>query len=151
RPENRKFKADPAAMVLRDRGRYIAAVLTIVRAYLRSDCSVEVDRTPVPGFPDWSRFVRDPLIWLDCADPALTMNVARESDPELEKLRAFLVAMRKRIGCGPDKAITAKKLIELARKSRGELDDALTELGGVEGFVGPVWLGQWLRKKKGRV
>src|SRR5215472_18075574 len=38
RPELREFKGDPVATVLADRGRYIAAILTIVRAYLVASC-----------------------------------------------------------------------------------------------------------------
>ena len=38
RPELRQFRGDPVAIVLGDRGRYIAAVLTVVCAYLVANC-----------------------------------------------------------------------------------------------------------------
>jgi putative DNA primase/helicase len=37
RPEGREFKSDPVRTVLADRGKYIAAALTIVRAYITAD------------------------------------------------------------------------------------------------------------------
>ena len=63
-PEEREFKADPIAMVLADRGKYIATCLTIGRAYVVAG---KPDRKPQrPSYAGWSDLVRSALCWLDC-------------------------------------------------------------------------------------
>ena len=68
RPELREFKYDPLAMVLADRGKYIAAALTITKAYLTSGERVKC--SPIGSYGDWSRVVREALIWLGEEGPA---------------------------------------------------------------------------------
>ena len=79
RPELRKFSGDPLRTVLEDRGSYIAAALTIVRAYLAAGCPNQCP--PLASFSDWSRLVRSALVWLGYADPVATMEAARADDP----------------------------------------------------------------------
>lgn len=62
RPELRSFKFDPMQRVQQDRASYVAAAITIARAYAVSNEKVKV--TPFVGFEGWSRVVREPLIWL---------------------------------------------------------------------------------------
>jgi putative DNA primase/helicase len=70
-PETRRFRQDPLAMVLADRGRYVAAILTIARAYI---CAGMPGRPePVMSFGRWSDMVRGPLTWLGEADPCNTV------------------------------------------------------------------------------
>ena len=58
RPELRQFHGDPVATVLADRGPYIAAVLTIVRAYLAAGCP-----GLLPPLASFARLVAaDPLV-----------------------------------------------------------------------------------------
>src|SRR5262249_24846685 len=85
RPELRRFKQDPLALILADRGRYVAACLTIVRAYLKAGCPGELPA--LASFGDWSRLVRSALVWLGQADPLLTMELARAEDPEIGALQ----------------------------------------------------------------
>ena len=76
--------------MLADRGSYIAAALTIVRAYLAADCPGLLP--PVASFRDWSHLVRSPLVWLGRADPVDTMEAARADDPTRSNLRAIVSA-----------------------------------------------------------
>lgn len=92
RPETREFATDPAAEVLGDRGCYVAACLTIVRAYLAAGKPSQL--TPLASFEEWSDWVRGALVWLGCADPALSMEGAREDDPELSDLKELVSAWR---------------------------------------------------------
>ena len=85
RPETREFAFDPIARVNSDRGKYIAAVLTIIQAY-RAAKGERVDVTPFQGFNEWSRYVREPLVWLGLADPVESMAAIRRSDPERMRL-----------------------------------------------------------------
>ena len=78
-PEARTFCADPVAMVLADRGGYIAACLTIARAYMAAG---QPERLPrLPSYERWSDLVRSALVWLGQTDPVSTMAAARSHDP----------------------------------------------------------------------
>ena len=76
RPELRAFRGNPVAKILADRGKYVAAALTICRAYAiagRPD-----KKTPLASFGGWSDTVRSALMWLGEADPVeLDRGVAR--------------------------------------------------------------------------
>jgi hypothetical protein len=78
-PEERQFRHNPLRMVLADRGRYIAACLTIPRAYIVAG---RPGRQPsLPSFEAWSDIVRSSLVWLGCADPVGTSTALRAEDP----------------------------------------------------------------------
>ena len=90
RPELRQFDFDPVARVLTDRGKYIAAALTICRAYF-----VAGRPRPAPklaSFEGWSDTVRSALIWLGKEDPVKSMEAAREEDPERIELIEMMQA-----------------------------------------------------------
>ena len=78
--------------VLAKRPALVRAVLTILRAYHLH----AIDRPaiePFGSFEAWSKYVREPLIWLGEADPcAGRARVRAEGDPELEAWRGLLVA-----------------------------------------------------------
>jgi hypothetical protein len=89
--------------VLADRGRYIAAALTITRAYLIAGCPGLLP--PLASFDGWSRAVRSPLVWLDYTDPVETMEAARADDPSRANLRALFAAWRNVIGLNKPKTV----------------------------------------------
>jgi RepB DNA-primase from phage plasmid len=98
RPELRQFKFDPVEMVLADRGKYIAAVLTICRAYFVAG---RPDKAPrLASFEGWSDTVRSALIWLGKADPVKSMESARAEDPESTELGNMLEGWATVIGIG---------------------------------------------------
>jgi len=79
-PEERAFTSDPLADISKDRGRYIAAALTIPLAYL-ANANRPKPKSPLSSFGAWCRLVRDPLLWLGCADPVARQAKLRNSDP----------------------------------------------------------------------
>jgi putative DNA primase/helicase len=91
-PEKRRFASNPFLRAQQNRGRYIAAALTIVRAYM-------VAGRPglLPGigdpFSQWSDNVRSPLVWLGKTDPVETMDEARRNDPNRQTRVAMLQAI----------------------------------------------------------
>jgi hypothetical protein len=87
-PENRKFKHTPARTVIEERGKYVAAVLTIIRAYLASGDKAKI--RPLASYEDWSRFCREPLTWLGWPDPQESQDSAKEEDEELVSRADFL-------------------------------------------------------------
>jgi hypothetical protein len=91
RPEERSFKVDLHVEVPKRRGELAMAALTIVRAYLAAG----EPRQDVPTFgrfEAWSRFVRQPLVWLGCADPCETRRAIEARDPVRDQLGNLLEA-----------------------------------------------------------
>ena len=161
RPELRAFSFDPVERVLADRGRYVAAALTIVRAFVVS--GARPDMVPLASYADYSATVRGALVWLDKPDPVPSMEAARDDDPELGELRDVMTQWQQHIGLNTD--APAKALIQLAdlRKhdddagfrlqdyANPDLRDTLMAVAGNRGAIDASRFGKWLRGKKGRV
>ena len=98
RPEVRQFKFDPVEMVLVDRGKYVAAILTICRAYFVAGRPNKAPR--LASFESWSDTVRSALIWLGKADPVKSMESAKAEDPESTELGNMLEGWAAAIGIG---------------------------------------------------
>ncbi|MBV8525053.1 MAG: hypothetical protein JOY71_23515, partial [Acetobacteraceae bacterium] len=158
RPEERVFPFNPVKRVLSDRGQYVAAALTVVRAYLAAGSPDLLP--PLASYEDWSGLVRSPLVWLGCADPVQSIQAARDDDPELATLRQVLVLWRE---CFADDRMTARQVADAVSGLRADVpsNEALRELrniladgnvaGGRGGAVDSVRLGLWLRKYKDRI
>jgi hypothetical protein len=110
RPESRQFRDNPVDTVLANRGRYIAAVLTIVRAYQVANYPGLLP--PLMSFDDWSRLIRSALVWLGRADPVETQQAARADDPSRSNLRAIVAAWHTVVGS--ETPLTAGELKEKA-------------------------------------
>jgi putative DNA primase/helicase len=155
RPEQRNFRNDPVATVMRERGRYIAACLTIVRAYIVAGMPGKL--VPLASYPAWSNLVRSSLVWLGRADPCDTIADMRADDPSLQLRRAVYAAWPAR-----DVYYTTADLIELADQDSdfGKTDDGRT-LHEALHTVAPgakkdkgidnLTLGKWLGANKDRV
>jgi phage/plasmid primase-like uncharacterized protein len=165
RPELRQFRRNPVKAVLSERGKYIAAALTVVRAYVVAG---RPDTAPrLASFEGWSDLVRSALIWLGKADPVDTMKAAREEDPQLQTMSAVFSALRDAIGVSADR--TVAKMIELACSrfpdyddqgvtldragewKHPQLHDALMSVANRGGFINPKVLGNWLGAHKHRI
>ena len=159
RPELREFSGDPVAMVMQDRGRYVSACLIIVRAYAAAGCPGVLK--PIASFEDWSGAVRSALVWLGCADPAASMEAAREDDPELAELREVVSLWREALGTA--ESHTARDVASLVQDrmptQHGEptdyrhpdFRDALLRLVGERGEINTKRFGKWLMNREGRI
>lgn len=154
RPEDRQFPFDPVKLVLAHRGRYIAAAMTMVRAYLAAGQPGKLP--PLASYGAWSDMVRSAIVWVGCGDPVETMKETRDSDPVLAALRTVLECWRSVFG---DEGKTAQ---EVATKvamfdpttSEGErltqLRAALAPVAAVRNVIDAGKLAYWLRNSKGR-
>ena len=97
RPETRPFKGDPFEAVLRNRGRYLWAALTIVLAYRAAGMPGQLPRIGDP-FAEWSDQVRSALVWLGQEDPVLSMEAVRENDPSRQARIAMFQAIHNAYG-----------------------------------------------------
>jgi putative DNA primase/helicase len=164
RPELRTFGSDPLKMILGNRGAYIAAALTIVRAWFLSG---EKPLAPLASFEAWSDTVRSALVWLGEEDPVLTMETAREEDVDLIMLRTFAAAWK---GCdqlknpattGEMKAIAEKRDVTsdgeaFSKFEKGDflypdLHQAMLDIAARGGDVDTMRLGHYLKAKQGRI
>jgi putative DNA primase/helicase len=124
-PERRAFDFDPLERVKQNRGKYVMAALTILRAYfiereemwLRAAFGKQVDARPEPlgSYVDWSRWVRDALLWLGQADPVTTIDTSKRLDPVAERIADVFHHWAEIIGV--DVRITVKGAIEEARNA----------------------------------
>lgn len=163
RPWERPFRQDPVRMVAAERGRYIAAALTLPLAYIAA--GEPAVPGGVNGFGRWCRFVRGPLVWLGEADPIATMGAARDGDPKLQTKAAVLGTMAVLFGTSKEAGRTAAQLIESVGSSldsvlgsnashaadRKALREALMSAAGVGKEINAQKLGYWLRQSKGQI
>ena len=159
RPELREFDFDPIAMVGADRGKYIAAALTIMRAYVVAGFPGKLK--PLGSFEDWSNHVRSALVWLGEADPVDTMDDARENDPVLSNIRAVMNAWAEVVS--DHEQVTASKLVTYATTTvqstfggpveyaHEALREALLTVASAGGTISTRSLGKWMRTHAGRV
>jgi hypothetical protein len=95
-PERRKFDWDAKDVAKEQRGRLVAAALTILRAW--HSAGTQVERSPLGGFEEWSARVRAPLIWLGRGDPCETTLRFKVQDPHVLQLAAVIEAWDETIG-----------------------------------------------------
>ena len=184
-PERRVFDFDPLERVKEDRGRYLAAALTILRAHFihRSEMemralfgeAIEAVADPLGSYGDWSRWVRDALLWLGQADPVATIDLSKSLDPVTERMATLFHHWVEIIGEG--ERVTVKDAIAKAEAAEhgsdnGALSDpdpfnatssgrsalldefnavAAPLVRGAGPRVDPRRLGKWLGKHKDRV
>ena len=162
RPELRQFDTNPLDVVKADRGRYLIAALTVLRAY-------HIAGRPEPppklgSFEVWSDWVRGALIWLGQADPTDTMVEARDADPQRNALVNIVEQWRSVLG---DKTYSVAQVIRRALQpaSPAELPsaelrqdlaypdfyEALLAVAGESGTVSSRRLGKWLAANQDRV
>lgn len=154
RPELRAFQGEPLELVFADRGRYVAAALTISRAYIVAGCPGQL--RPLASFEEWSRLVRSALVWLGYADPVETIANARASDPIVTSLHAVLASWYAAVGSSPrttgaikDAAFERDPLNNIIN---GALQEALLEVADDKrGGIDTRRLGKFLGRYAGRV
>jgi hypothetical protein len=153
RPELRAFANNPLAMIKKERGRYVAAVLTIIRAYMAAKCPHQ--KTPIANYEQYCSMVRDPLLWLGCADPYDTEEEIRQQDSKLATKNAIAALW---LAVFEDKEKTASQVIEEASRRtfddkliHRELHTVLAEVARDGKALNAKLLGMWLGEVKGSV
>jgi hypothetical protein len=156
RPELRQFQHDPLRHALENRGPYVAAALTIIRAYLTAGAP-QVCST-IGSYAEWSRMARSPLVWLGQPDPVDSVSTARAEDPELNDIRELFTLWGEELNL--DERYTTARIIEVASEPTGGNDynrqpfkELLLRVAGENNGkqVSARRLGWWLRKISGRV
>ena len=154
RPELRDFPFDPIDRVLAHRGTYVAAAITIARAYRIAG---RPNVCPSIGsYGEWTDAVRAPLIWLGEADPVESMDALREENPELAPIRELFAHWLDAMPVHAHHA--AAQIIDVACKpdrnggfEHPEFRDLILRIAGDRGQPSSKSFGRWLTKINGRV
>jgi len=135
--------------VLLERGRYVTAALTIVRAWIvagrpKADCK------SMAGYGDWSDLCRQPLLWLGLADATESVFEAMAEDPDRETLDRLLTGWQSAFGR------TAAMVRDAIRASafgdeHAELREVLHDIADERGEINRRRLGWWIRRHAGRI
>jgi hypothetical protein len=156
RPEFHAFRDDALARAGADRARYVAAALTMVRAYLAAGAPHVSG--PFGSYVAWSTMVRSPLVWLGEPDPVISIEDIRAEDPELTNIREFFGLWKDYMPLNTPH--TTARIIEVADEQAPTnfnptwLKAFLLRVAaakGRPGDVSPDRLGWWLRRISGRI
>jgi putative DNA primase/helicase len=154
-PETRVFRDNPLVKVTRHRGAYIAACLTIARAYL---CAGKPGRLPaLASYEAWSDLVRSSLVWLARPDPVESMSSLRSFDPVRQARAAVFKSWAEALGTGG--AYLTADLINRANDARAfgdflrpDFRAALLEIArDRRGEIDATRLGRWLSKTENNI
>jgi putative DNA primase/helicase len=100
--------------------------------------------------------VRDPLVWLGCADPVASVEMVRAADQTLNNLAALAAAWKIAIGLG--NPLSCAAVLDLAgqhddkgvKLKHAALAEALEPVAADRGKPSAVRLGQFLSRVRGR-
>jgi hypothetical protein len=148
RPELRHFDTNALASVRSERGRLVAAGLTLLRAW-----HAQSNRIALPAFgsfEEWSYRIREPLVWVGQDDPCETVTKIREGDPEREGLCAVIEGWQALLGT--ENTYTVQQIINRGLVEPSFQMALMTVAGNRTGsMVDNQRLGRWLSRVAGRV
>ncbi len=148
-PATMAYKGFPVDKVRRERGKYVASVLTIIQAWRKAGMPrASVDSIATFGGA-WSDYCRYPLMWLGQPDPATALLEQVRHDPDGDALAGLMLEWRAAFG---STATTVRKAVDLAWLSRPNLLDAMREFPVEErGEINRSKLGWILKKNANRI
>ena len=148
-PSTMSYKGFPVDKVRKNRGVYVAAVLTIILAWRKAGCP----RAPVDSIVtfggSWSDYCRQPLMWLGHPDPATSLMEQVKHDPDAETLSGLMREWHKAFGSIPT---TIRKAVTNCEHAHPDLFDAIREFPVEErGVINRSKLGWLLKKNANRI
>jgi putative DNA primase/helicase len=149
-PEQRQFKRNPVKTVLGNRGAYVVAILTMLRAYI---CAGMPDRPKTyMSFECYSDLIRGSLIWLGRADPLDTVFDLANADPVRENRLAVFSALRHYMLKNKyPSGYTTAEIINEARQDP-KLQLPLLKIASDDGErLNPSKLGRWLTRSENQL
>jgi hypothetical protein len=155
-PENRVFDLEPVALARSNRARYVAAVLTVLRAFHVAGRPVKP--SPPGSFEKWSNLIRAALLWMRAADPVLSIEEVKKSDPRRNELTSVIDQWRTVIS---SESVTVAQIIKRATETRMNFEssefmhpdfrEALLAVAAQGGAINSKRLGHWLNAHKDRI
>ncbi|QKK05621.1 MAG: hypothetical protein HND56_07945 [Pseudomonadota bacterium] len=128
-----------------ERGRYISAALTIIRAWECAGKPRLTERTLV-SYNEWADWCCQPLMWLGYENPMTSAFETIGADPDRENIR-ILMDLWWKIYCS--KPVMVRQLIDT---SNPELRDILEDIApDNKAGINKKKLGWWLKRNAGRI
>lgn len=150
RPEERTFRIDLTAYLLANRMQLLGAALTMLKAYQKAGRSRQ-DVKPWGGFDDWSRTIRELLVWLGCDDPCETREQIIVDDPDRELDVAVLSALNDAFNDKKDGVLVSEIINEAATNEVLKVQLLMVAAQRTDSkSIDPRRLGNWCRKVEGR-
>lgn len=153
-PATLKYTGNPVDKVRKNRGAYVAAVLTIILAWRKAGAPHVAADNIVTYSGAWSEYCRYPLMWLGHPDPATALLQQVTHDPDGDALKVLMTEWYALFGSAPT---TVRKAVEHALgtariRSHPELLDAMREFPIEErGEINRSKLGWLLKKNANRI
>lgn len=148
-PATMTYKNFPVEKVRKQRGRYVAAVLTIILAWRRAGSPRAAVESIVTFGGAWSDYCRHPLMWLGHPDPATALLEQVKHDPDGDSLAGLMTEWMAAFGSIPT---TVRKAVDRAELAHPELLDAMREFPVEEkGAINRSKLGWLLKKNANRI
>lgn len=123
-PATMSYSGTPVEHVRKNRGVYVAAVLTIILAWRKAGSPRTKVENVVTYGGSWSDYCRHPLMWLGNADPATALLDQIKHDPDGDALAGLMTAWWAKFGSTPT---TVRKAGEEALCRDADLLDAMRE------------------------
>lgn len=150
-PATRTFtRPDLVRDLLRERARYVAAALTIVRGWIVAG-KPKTECKSLASYGEWSDLCRQPLLWLGCKDPTTSVFDAMAEDPDRETLARLLTAWHSVFGKTPTMVRDAVKKTHLSQNEHAELREVLHDIADERGEINRRKLGWWIKRHAGRI
>lgn len=150
-PATRQYaRPDLVREVLKERARYVSAALTIVRSWIAAGRPITALRS-LAGYGDWSDLCRQPLLWLGYSDPATSLFLSMNDDPDREMLDRLLVAWHAVFDNKPAMIRDAVEQAKSNTPSSAELFDSLRDIAEERGELNRRRLGRWIKRHAGRI
>jgi hypothetical protein len=148
-PATIAYKSSPVDKVRQNRELYVAAVLTIILAWLRAGSPRAAVENIVTFGGSWTDYCRHPLMWLGYPDPATALLEQVKHDPDADALSGLMIEWQKVFGSRP---ATVRRAVELATRDHPDLLDAMREFPIEErGEINGAKLGWLLKKNANRI
>ncbi len=148
-PATMTYKNFPVEKVRKNRGKYVAAVLTIILAWRRAGAPRAAVESIVTFGGAWSDYCRHPLMWLGLPDPATSLLEQVKHDPDGDSLAGLMTEWMSVFGSSPT---TVRKAVDRAVQAHPDLLDAMREFPIEErGEINRSKLGWILKKNANRI
>ena len=148
-PATITYKNFPVDKVRKQRGLYVAAVLTIILAWRKAGLPRADVESIVTFGGAWSDYCRHPLMWLGHPDPATALLEQVKHDPDGDSLAGLMTEWMTAFGSIPT---TVRKAVDRAELTQADLLDAMREFPVEEkGTINRSKLGWLLKKNANRI
>ncbi|CAH1083765.1 hypothetical protein [Candidatus Nitrotoga sp. 1052] len=148
-PATLSYRGNPVEKVRKNRGVYVAAVLTIILAWRKAGSPRSEIKSIVTYGGSWTDYCRHPLIWLGHPDPATSLIEQVTHDPDADILGGLMQEWYKAFASIPT---TVRKAVTSAEGNYPNLRDAICEFPVEErGVINRSKLGWILKKNSNRI